>query len=156
MALVFFFLALSNRGGWNFFLDYLSCLFSSGTVPGMEIQNWNTGLIVKSDRFYPRGLNNVPSLSQGLGIFSIIAIPCLTGFSILFFFFYYSYVHTMLGSFLPHALTPSLTTHSAPSLSPQPPQYPADTIFQFLIKSWYLVHGLPLFFLFLFHAQGLW
>jgi hypothetical protein len=44
------------------------------------------------------------------------------------FFFYYSYVHTRLGSFLPPAPTPSLTTHSAPSLSP-PPQYPAETIF---------------------------
>jgi hypothetical protein len=34
------------------------------------------------------------------------------------FFFYYSYVHTRLGSFLPPAPTPSLSTHSAPSLSP--------------------------------------
>jgi hypothetical protein len=31
-------------------------------------------------------------------------------------------VHTRLGSFLPPAPTPSLTTHSAPSLSPPPPQ----------------------------------
>jgi hypothetical protein len=50
------------------------------------------------------------------------------GLSYLFFFFYYSYVHTRLGSFLPPAPTPSLTTHSAPSLSPQPLQYPAETI----------------------------
>jgi hypothetical protein len=42
--------------------------------------------------------------------------------------FYYSYVHTRLGSFLPPAPTPSLTTHSASSLSPPPPQYPAETI----------------------------
>jgi hypothetical protein len=48
-------------------------------------------------------------------------------FIFLSFFFYYSYVHTRLGSFLPPAPTPSLTTHSAPSLSP-PPQYPAETI----------------------------
>jgi hypothetical protein len=34
------------------------------------------------------------------------------------FFFFYSYVHTRLGSFLPPAPTPSLTTHSTPSLSP--------------------------------------
>jgi hypothetical protein len=34
--------------------------------------------------------------------------------------FYYSYVHTRLGSFLPPASTPSLTTHSIPSLSPNP------------------------------------
>jgi hypothetical protein len=34
------------------------------------------------------------------------------------FFFYYSYVHARLGSFLPPAPTPSLTTHSALSLSP--------------------------------------
>jgi hypothetical protein len=44
------------------------------------------------------------------------------------FFYYYSYVHTRLGSFLPSAPTPSLTTHSAPSLSTLPPQYPAETI----------------------------
>jgi hypothetical protein len=51
-------------------------------------------------------------------------------FIYLFYFllFYYSYVHTRLGSFLPPAPTPSLTTHSAPSLSPLPPQYPAETI----------------------------
>jgi hypothetical protein len=35
-------------------------------------------------------------------------------------FFFYSYVHTRLGSFLPPAPTPSLTTHSTPSLSPHP------------------------------------
>jgi hypothetical protein len=34
--------------------------------------------------------------------------------------FYYSHVHTRLGSFLPSAPTPSL--------SPPPPQYPAETI----------------------------
>jgi hypothetical protein len=46
-------------------------------------------------------------------------------FSLLF---YYSYVHTMLGSFLPSAPTPSLTMHIAPSLSLPPPQYPAETV----------------------------
>jgi hypothetical protein len=39
----------------------------------------------------------------------------------IFFPFYYSYVHTRLGSFLPPAPTPSLTTHFAPSLSPPIP-----------------------------------
>jgi hypothetical protein len=34
--------------------------------------------------------------------------------------FYYSYVHTMLGSFLPLAATPSLTTYTDPSLPPTP------------------------------------
>jgi hypothetical protein len=34
--------------------------------------------------------------------------------------FYCSYVHTRLGSFLPPASIPSLTTHSAPSLSRPP------------------------------------
>jgi hypothetical protein len=34
------------------------------------------------------------------------------------FFFYYSYVHTRLGSFLSPAPTPPRTTHSAPSISP--------------------------------------
>jgi hypothetical protein len=38
-----------------------------------------------------------------------------------FLLFYYSYVHTRLGSFLPPAPTPSLTTHSAPFLSPPLP-----------------------------------
>jgi hypothetical protein len=42
---------------------------------------------------------------------------------VTFFFFYYSYVHTRLGSFLPPAPTPS-----TPSFSPPPPQYPAETI----------------------------
>jgi hypothetical protein len=37
-------------------------------------------------------------------------------------------VHTMFGSFLSPAPTPSLTTHPALSLSPLPPQYPAETI----------------------------
>jgi hypothetical protein len=32
----------------------------------------------------------------------------------IYFLFYYSYVHTRLGSFLPPAPTPSLTTHSLP------------------------------------------
>jgi hypothetical protein len=48
-------------------------------------------------------------------------------FFLFFLLFYYSYVHTRLGSFLPPAPTPSLTTHSVPSLSPKP-QYPAETI----------------------------
>jgi hypothetical protein len=38
------------------------------------------------------------------------------------FFFYYSYVPTRIGSFLPTAPTPSLTTHSVPSLSPPTPK----------------------------------
>jgi hypothetical protein len=45
-----------------------------------------------------------------------------------FLLFYYSYVHTMLGSFLPPASSPSLTTHSTPSLSLPLPQYLAETI----------------------------
>jgi hypothetical protein len=49
-------------------------------------------------------------------------------FFVFFLLFYYSYVHTRLGSFLPPAPTRSLTTHSTPSLSPPPPQYPAETI----------------------------
>jgi hypothetical protein len=47
----------------------------------------------------------------------------------LFFVFYllfYSYVHTMFGSFLPPAPTPSLPPH--PSVSPLPPRHPAETI----------------------------
>jgi hypothetical protein len=54
-------------------------------------------------------------------------------FYLFIFFFYYSYVHTRLGSFLPPAPTPSLSTHSAPSLSP-PPQYPAESMKIFKIR----------------------
>jgi hypothetical protein len=53
------------------------------------------------------------------------------------FLFIYLFIHFIvllficaykLGSFLPPAPTPSLTTHSTSSLSPPPPQYPAETI----------------------------
>jgi hypothetical protein len=47
-------------------------------------------------------------------------ILCALRKASLLFFFYYSYVHTRLGSFLHPAPTQSLTTHSAPSLSPHP------------------------------------
>jgi hypothetical protein len=56
-------------------------------------------------------------------LWEVTSSPALFFFS---FFFYYSYVHTRLGSFLPLAPTPSLTTYSTPSRSP--PQYPAETI----------------------------
>jgi hypothetical protein len=49
-------------------------------------------------------------------------------FLFCFVLFYYSYVHTMFESFLPPAPTRSITTHFSPSLSPLPPQYPAETI----------------------------
>jgi hypothetical protein len=48
--------------------------------------------------------------------------------TVFYYYYYYSYVHTRLGSFLPPAPTPSLTTHSTPSLSLPPPQYPAESI----------------------------
>jgi hypothetical protein len=38
----------------------------------------------------------------------------------LFIYLFYSYVHTVLESFLPPAPTPSLTTHPIPSLPPTP------------------------------------
>jgi hypothetical protein len=44
-------------------------------------------------------------------------------------FFYYSYMHTRLGSFLPTAPTPSLTTHSALSLFPPTPSIPGRNYF---------------------------
>jgi hypothetical protein len=62
-----------------------------------------------------------------LSMMLAIGLSCIL-FFFSFYFFYYSYVHTRLGSFLPPAPTPSHTTHSAPSLSPTPPQYPAETI----------------------------
>jgi hypothetical protein len=44
------------------------------------------------------------------------------------FIFYYPYVHTMLGSFLSPASTPSLTNHPKPSHFPLLPRYLAETI----------------------------
>jgi hypothetical protein len=44
-----------------------------------------------------------------------------------FLLFYYSYVHTRLGSFLRPVPTPSLTPYSAPSLSP--PSIPSRNYF---------------------------
>jgi hypothetical protein len=38
----------------------------------------------------------------------------------IYLFIYYSYVHTMLGSFLPPAPTPTHKTHTAPSLTTDP------------------------------------
>jgi hypothetical protein len=45
------------------------------------------------------------------------------------FFFNYSYVHTILGSFLPPAPIPSLTTHHTSSLSPLTPSIPGTNYF---------------------------
>jgi hypothetical protein len=62
----------------------------------------------------------------------ILSKVCPYKTKILFFkFLFYSYVHTMFGSFLPPAPTSSLTTHSAslpPPSPPPPPRYPAETI----------------------------
>jgi hypothetical protein len=41
----------------------------------------------------------------------------------------------MLGSFLPPASTPSLTTHSAPSLSPPTPSLPSRNYFALISNS---------------------
>jgi hypothetical protein len=50
----------------------------------------------------------------------------MTNFFFLKFLFY-SYVHTMFGSFLPPAPTPPLPPPPPPS-PPIPPRYPAETI----------------------------
>jgi hypothetical protein len=71
----------------------------------------------------------VKKIYQNLKILKILSLSIFFKyFFFFFFFFYYSYVHTRLGSFLPPAPSPSLTTHSALSLSPPTPQYPAETI----------------------------
>jgi hypothetical protein len=44
------------------------------------------------------------------------------------FLFFYSYMHTRLGSFLPPCPHPLPYHPLCPSLSPPPPQYPAETI----------------------------
>jgi hypothetical protein len=48
-------------------------------------------------------------------------------FIVFSFFFYYSYVHARLGSFLPPPPPPPLTTHSTPSL--YPPSIPSRNYF---------------------------
>jgi hypothetical protein len=62
----------------------------------------------------------------------IVVFPWSVFFTLFIYFYFllfsYSYVHTRLGSFHLPAPTPSLTTHSIPSLCPPPPQYPAETI----------------------------
>jgi hypothetical protein len=67
------------------------------------------------------------------------ALYCIPYFIQLFLkkilLFYYSYVHTMLGSFLPPAPTPSLTTHSAPSLSPPTPSITGRNYFALISNS---------------------
>jgi hypothetical protein len=57
--------------------------------------------------------------NSGTEIFTMFKVrhACSLFFLLLF---YYSYMHTRLGSFLPPAPTHSLTTLSVPSLSPQP------------------------------------
>jgi hypothetical protein len=56
-----------------------------------------------------------------------VIFVCLFVFK--FLLFCYSYVHTMLLSFLPPALNPSFTTHSSPSLSPHTPSIPGRNYF---------------------------
>jgi hypothetical protein len=63
-----------------------------------------------------------------LGLLGVSAYdPSVNQILVLIFLFYYSYVHTRLASFLPPAPTPSLTTHSALSLSP--PSIPSRNYF---------------------------
>jgi hypothetical protein len=61
-----------------------------------------------------------PNEEEGKDWSDVSIVEPRNAWAIVFFlfFFYYSYVHTRLGSFLPPAPTPSLTTHSAPSLTP--------------------------------------
>jgi hypothetical protein len=57
--------------------------------------------------------------SQDLSSQSTLQVPILSSSEWRDFFFFYSYVHTRLGSFLPTVPTPALTTHSAPPLNTQ-------------------------------------
>jgi hypothetical protein len=97
---------------------------SSYQTPQTRVQEWDPVHNIQVDRSHDTFLQSNAKCFPGA-----FHLPgTLSTMAFLFFFFYYSYVHTMLGSFLPPAPTPSLTTHSAPSLSPPPPQYPAETI----------------------------
>jgi hypothetical protein len=55
-------------------------------------------------------------------IFKLFWQCCLFKKIFNFLLLYYSYVHTMLGSFLHPTTTPSLTIYPSPSLSPPPPR----------------------------------
>jgi hypothetical protein len=79
--------------------------------------------------------------SQGRGL----ALREQIGEGISFFIlFYYSHVHTRLGSFLLPAHTPSLTTHSAPP-SPPTPSIPSRKYFalisNFVVERVYAIIG---------------
>jgi hypothetical protein len=139
--------SLWPRGYRKITWDVLFCLAVMKRKPNKKQQSTGAGII---SHCYPQSLQRVPDLCTHWA-FSWDGLKCtpsiitfwpsqattwqarhhgtiLPRFTPDIFFFYYSYVHTRLGSFLPPAPTPSLTTHRAPSLSPPPPQYPAETI----------------------------
>jgi hypothetical protein len=86
------------------------------------------------------GLNSGPhTCLEGLYYLSYSTSPflcCIFSFFFIsesylfnFLFIYCSYVHTMIGSFLPPAPTPSLRTRPTPSLSPPTPSLPGRNYF---------------------------
>jgi hypothetical protein len=96
------------------------------TNPKIHKEPVNIQTAKRVKRYTYRYLPKFKFFSISLYLFFYFFISLV--FIYVFIFFYYSYVHTRLGSFLNPASTPSLATHSAASLSPPPPQYPAETI----------------------------
>jgi hypothetical protein len=108
---------------WDHLFSIFVLQMGSGihtSVSGTDSSScWSVPLLHLVQMVFPQG----PSQHWSVAEFSD---SWMVQFFKKFLLFYYSYVHTMLGLFLPPAPTPSLTTHS--TLSPPTPRYPAETI----------------------------
>jgi hypothetical protein len=113
------------------------CLFIFLAINGKIFGNFH-GLIMNEDtmtNWYLLGIGSevdihtihyhAESFLFKVSIRNMLWGNCFFSFFLLF---YYSYVHTRLGSFLPPGPPPSLTTHSAPFLS-LPPSIPSRNYF---------------------------
>jgi hypothetical protein len=105
---IFFFFSI-------YFVFVRQALYHSATSPAA---NPSPPFFCDKFSLLSQGHDPPTSASQILGLQTFTITPGVM--ILLFVCLFYSYVHIRLGSFLPPAPTPSLTTHSAPSLSPTP------------------------------------
>jgi hypothetical protein len=76
-------------------------------------------------------IDKMPSIDTKHRFISFFLLPSLALAVKFIFYLFYFIIHNKirLGSFLPPAPTPSLTTHSAPSLCPLIPSIPCRNYF---------------------------